>query len=133
MKRVIIAGGRDFGNRLLPDGSADEAWAKRCKDRLIIECDRLHLHDGDEWQLVCGMAKGADRLGHNWAADTGLKIWEYPADWKTHGKGAGYIRNELMAKNADMLIAFWDGQSRGTKDMILRAVAHGLEIHVFKY
>jgi hypothetical protein len=35
-----------------------------------------------------------------------------------HGKAAGHIRNEDIIKNADEVLAFWDGMSRGTAGSI---------------
>jgi hypothetical protein len=57
-----------------------------------------------------------------------LKI--FPAQWSIYGKGAGYIRNREMAQYADALIAFWDGKSKGTKNMIDEAKKQGLIIKV---
>jgi uncharacterized phage-like protein YoqJ len=44
----------------------------------------------------------------------------YPANWRKYGKRAGHRRNQQMADNADALIALWDGESPGTRDMIRR-------------
>ena len=59
---------------------------------------------------------------------------KFPADWKTYGKTAGPIRNKQMAEFASqqtgMLIAFWDGKSRGTGSMIRLAKEYGLEVHI---
>ncbi len=57
-------------------------------------------------------------LGEKYAAENGFKIERYPAEWDKYGKMAGPIRNEKMAKSADYVICFWDGQSKGTKSMI---------------
>ncbi|MFD1444284.1 hypothetical protein [Thermoactinomyces vulgaris] len=59
----------------------------------------------------------------------GHKIARYPAEWKKYGKKAGPLRNAKMAENADALVAFWDGKSRGTKDMIETAKRRGLRIY----
>ena len=42
----------------------------------------------------------------------------FNADWNKHGRAAGPMRNKQMADYADVLIAVWDGQSKGTKNMI---------------
>lgn len=81
-------------------------------------------------RVVCGMARGADQLGYDWAKANNIPIAEFPADWKRYGKSAGYKRNLEMAKNADALIALWDGQSRGTEHMIYLAACHNLKVHV---
>lgn len=69
-------------------------------------------------EVVSGTARGVDLLGERWAKEHNIKISRYPADWKTHGKPAGHIRNHQMALYADILVALWDGESRGTQNMI---------------
>ena len=65
-----------------------------------------------------GGAIGADALGHDWAYERQYEIIEFPADWNQHGKKAGILRNIEMANQADIVVAFWDGESRGTQHMI---------------
>jgi hypothetical protein len=115
MIKVIVAGGRDFSNEIL----------------LTESCDRLLV--GPDFEIVSGTARGADRMGEFYAIDRNFQIQRFPPDWDTHGNRAGYLRNQEMAKYADMLIAFWDGQSRGTKHMIDIATTNGLTVHVIKY
>lgn len=107
--RVIIAGSRNFDDYPL----------------LCTVCDE-QLTPGDI--IICGKARGADTLGERYAVTRGFPVKYYPADWGRHGRGAGYIRNVEMAKNADRLIAFWDGQSRGTQHMIDTAGKYGLSV-----
>ncbi|MDH5727387.1 MAG: DUF2493 domain-containing protein [Gammaproteobacteria bacterium] len=83
--------------------------------------------------VVSGTAKGADKLGEQWAKQRNLIIEKYPADWEKYGKKAGPIRNQLMAENADGLIALWDNKSRGTKSMIDSAKNCGLRIFIFDF
>lgn len=119
MFKVIIAGGRDFGDFEL----------------LTTRCD-LYLQDvvaKTKVEVVCGQAKGADALGKQYAQMRGYPVKSFPADWNLHGKAAGPIRNEQMAKYANALIAFWDGESRGTKNMIDLAHANGLVVRVVRY
>ena len=82
---------------------------------------------------MSGHASGADSLGEKFAADHNLQCELYPADWDKHGKAAGPIRNAEMAEVADALIAFWDGQSRGTKSMIDLARKKGLQVAIVRY
>ena len=83
-------------------------------------------------EVVCGMAWGVDNLGRIWAESNGIKVTQFPADWKKYGKGAGIVRNLEMAEYADGLIAVWDGTSRGTANMIQTAKNKGLKIYVYK-
>ena len=112
---MIVAGGRDFADY----------------DMLSQECGRL-ICEGDE--IVSGGAIGADSLAIRYAKELRRKYTVFRADWRTHGKAAGPIRNRQMAEYADTLIAFWDGKSRGTKNMIDEAKRAGMAlISVFRY
>jgi hypothetical protein len=68
--------------------------------------------------VISGMAIGVDTLGLIWAKKHNIPTIEMPADWNKYGKSAGYIRNTEMSKKADALICLWDGESRGTRNMI---------------
>ena len=81
-------------------------------------------------EVISGMAPGVDQLGIRYAKENNLPLHEYWAEWNFYGKSAGPIRNRLMADNADALIALWDGQSKGTKNMIETATKKGLLIYV---
>lgn len=117
MYRVIIAGGRDFSNY---------PYLRSCADKDLAAIT-------DEIQIVSGNARGADSLGERYAQEKGYKLALFPADWERYGRSAGPRRNAQMAENADALIAFWDGQSRGTKNMIDRATEKGLKVTVHNY
>jgi len=81
-------------------------------------------------ELVCGMAQGVDMLGYRYAKDHRIPIKEFPANWDKHGRAAGPIRNKEMALYAEALIAMWDGESKGTKNMIDLATRQGLTVFV---
>lgn len=117
MFRVIIAGGRNFYLYNL---------LKETMDYYLSEID-------DEITVLCGKARGADRLGEKYALERGYNIEYYPADWDKNGKKAGFLRNEEMAKHADALVAFWDGNSHGTKHMITTAQKYKLKIRIKYY
>lgn len=115
--KLVIAGGRDFDNMQL----------------LKESLKKFYQDFGSEIEVVCGMARGADMLGYNWAKQTGAEIHEFPADWDKHGKSAGYRRNEEMAKFCTAVIAFWDGKSKGTAHMIDLAKKLGKPLKVVMY
>lgn len=117
MFRVIIAGSRSFANY----------------EMLKANMNRLLQNISDEISIVCGTARGADRLGEKYAKENGFHVAYFPADWERYGKAAGYIRNREMAQNADALVAFWDGESRGTKSMIDLAKEYDLAVRVLKF
>jgi len=81
-------------------------------------------------KLIHGGARGVDQVAAHWAMLWGMEVEEYPADWDRHGKAAGPIRNIEMAANADALIAIWDGESRGTKQMIDHCITIGLPLKI---
>ena len=87
------------------------------KHKVMHWLDRNGVDDKD-LEIVCGMAKGPDLAGKEWASTLPVPVIEFPADWTKYGKTAGFIRNCEMAKYGDELIAFWDGKSHGTKHMI---------------
>lgn len=80
-------------------------------------------------EVVSGCASGIDRVGEFWALDNQIPLKKFPADWATHGKAAGPIRNEQMARYADALICVWDGTSRGSQNMIKTAREVGIPVH----
>ena len=82
-------------------------------------------------EIVSGLARGPDMFGKEWADKKGVKVHPFPADWNKYGKRAGYLRNEQMAEFSDILIAFWDGVSKGTQHMIKLAKKHGLKIKIY--
>ncbi len=68
-------------------------------------------------EVVSGGAIGVDLSGENFANIFGFKLKKFPADWETHGKAAGPIRNKQMAEYADALLLIWDGKSKGSTNM----------------
>ena len=88
------------------------------------------------WQIsevVSGAAKGVDAMGEQWAAKNGIPVKQFKADWKTYGRAAGPKRNEQMAEYGEALLAIWDGESKGTANMIKNAEKQGLTVHVFRF
>jgi len=116
MFKVIVAGGRDF---------ADYDLLKSKLDNLLVNRDPV--------EIVSGTARGADKLGEFYAKRSQLAVALFPADWDLYGKSAGYKRNAQMADDADALVAFWDGKSRGTMHMINLAKSAGLQVRVVNY
>lgn len=88
----------------------------------------------DEWgmpsMVVSGGCSGPDELGERWAGTQDIPIKVFRADWKNHGRYAGPLRNREMARYADALLALWDGESKGTANMILEAHRAGLDVTV---
>ncbi len=134
MLRVIVAGGRGFSDYALMKEQLDY-FLQNALPNVII---------------VSGKAKGADTMGERYATEHGLLVVEFPADWKNvdvpgalvnrnqygvYNVRAGHIRNDKMAKfatehNKGLLVAFWDGKSAGTANMIGIANKHGLQVRI---
>lgn len=109
------------------------AGSRSINNYSLVMHNLLHIeHDGFEiTEIVSGRARGVDKLGESFAKERKKPVKEFLADWKMHGKAAGYIRNKKMAKYADALVAFWDGDSKGTKHMINLAREEGLKVWIF--
>ncbi len=127
--RVIIAGGRDFDNFDLLEFEVIRIFKKLKLENYFIACNDI--------TIVSGNARGADQLGEKFANKYHLKLERFPADWDRFGKSAGYKRNQQMSTYAKedngVLIAFWNGSSKGTKHMIDIANKDGLKVFVVLY
>ena len=110
--RTIIAGSRD--------GIGREQFDRAMK-----------LVDFKITTVICGMARGVDTFGLEWAESRGIPVERFPADWDTHGKKAGYLRNAAMAEAAEALVLIWTGKSLGSKHMRGIARERGLLVRSF--
>lgn len=81
-------------------------------------------------EVVSGCALGVDRCGEAYSHAYHLPLKQFPADWDKYGVRAGPIRNQQMAQYADALVAVWDGESKGTANMIKQAKAFNLKVFV---
>lgn len=147
MLRIIIAGSRFFEDYNLFESTMFKVLFHLNKEYpqyniLVINPCSL--------EIISGMAKGADTLAVRFANKYNLALKEFPADWNnlnvspcrviTNSYGsynalAGHKRNRDMAVYASsddafgVLVLFWDGKSKGSKNMKSQAVAFGLEIY----
>lgn len=112
---VIIAGGRNFVGT--PE---DAAWLDALHFRMRIS------------GVVHGGAPGADRFGATWAAQRGIPIKEFLADWDQHGRAAGPIRNQQMCdficRYPQRAVILFPG-GRGTASMRDIAMKAGVEVY----
>lgn len=81
--------------------------------------------------VVSGNARGVDRRAELAALQRDLEVNSFKADWKLFGKQAGVIRNVKMLKEADGVVAFWDGKSTGT--LFSMRYASSLQMPVWVY
>jgi len=113
----------------------------------VLVCGSRHFNDYSrlsqtlesmvrpEWKtIIHGGAKGADSLGGLWGEANKFEVEVYPADWNTHGKAAGPVRNIRMLKEGkpDFVVAFLAPNSRGTKHMISIAQEAGVPVKVIE-
>ncbi len=102
--KLAIIGGRDFND-----------------PALLASIIHNFLSPNFFRHIVSGGAKGADSLGAAFAKHNGLKLTVFPPQWAKYSKSAGFVRNQTIVDNCDMLLAFWDGKSQGTADTIAKA------------
>lgn len=148
--RVLVCGGRDFGDLPLsngPHGGCDKKhpqytekfaqyWFVRgILEKFVAEHSLLYVQD-DNWlpsdiHIISGEARGVDSIATdfamvNWCGYSGYPVT--PEEWETLGKKAGVLRNQRMLDDGkpDVVIAFPGG--RGTADMISRAKKAGVKV-----
>ena len=85
----------------------------------------------DTDEIVSGGARGIDTCARNYALKNDLKLTEFRPEYNKYGRGAPLRRNETIVNYADMVLAFWDGESRGTKFVINYCEKVGKECKIF--
>jgi hypothetical protein len=105
--KVLVCGGRDFNER-------QPLWDA--------------LYRLNPCTIIEGGARGADKLGAEWARHTGTPLQTFPARWLEEGRAAGVLRNQRMLDEGrpDLVLVCPGG--RGTADMTRRAREAGLPI-----
>jgi hypothetical protein len=84
-------------------------------------------------KIISGGASGADSLAKKFALENKIPFLEIPANWEKFGKSAGFIRNVDIIDQAEVVIAFWDGKSKGTSHSIQLAKKKNKEVLIFRY
>ena len=72
----------------------------------------------DVTEIVSGGAKGVDTCAKEYALAHGLRLTEFLPEYSRYGRGAPLKRNLQIIEYADLVLAFWDGSSRGTRHVI---------------
>lgn len=121
MMRIVIAGSREFD---------DYELLERTMDHILDE-------QAAPVELVSGHAKGADLLAEKYAGENGLPIHIIKPDWKAYGRAAGPIRNRQMLdyakEESPLVVAFWDGKSKGTRNTIETARSLGIAVEIVRF
>jgi hypothetical protein len=115
--KIAVVGSRSFN---------DYEYMRARLDALYIT-----VKDSRMLELVSGGARGADKFAEDYAVERKLLMRVYPADWDRYGKSAGYKRNQQIVDYADIVVAFWDGQSKGTKHSIDLAVKQNKQVLIY--
>lgn len=110
--RVAIIGSRSFN---------DYEYFQEVMDEYIIG------------EIVSGGAKGADAFAEKYAYEEGFPTTIFHANWRKHGKAAGFIRNAEIWDYAECGVAFWDGKSTGTAHSFKLARSRGKLLDVYNY
>jgi len=105
-------------------GSRDGVWKDLVSTAVLRSGFKLT-------EIVSGTARGVDRWGEDYAHEHSIPIKQFPADWNTFNKAAGFIRNHKMAEYADALIAVWNGESKGTNHMIQTMQKLGKPVYIY--
>lgn len=119
MFKLIVAGSRDFNDFQF----------------LELKLNYLLSNVTDEIEIVSGCAKGADKLGEDYAEKYGYKIKRFPAKWGEYGRAAGPIRNGEMGDYAlpdGACVVFWKNRSDGTRNMIGAAKRRNLKLRIYE-
>ena len=102
-----------------------------CSYEWLEQCLLRSFRVADIEAVISGGARGADALAARFASCHDIPLVILRADWKSHGKKAGPMRNSEIVARADAVAAFWDGSSAGTRDTIAKARAAGRRVFVF--
>ena len=113
--KIVVGGCRDF---------CDYEVLREFLDTLLAGTDISNV------TILSGGCRGADMLAEQYAAEHGIPVERHPAEWDKYGRAAGIHRNREMVDEADKVVAFWDGKSRGTKSLIEYAKKCGKKIEV---
>lgn len=110
MVRVAIVGGRNCANTE--------------KSRIIAKipqgCTRI----------ISGGARGIDTLVEEIARERGIPFVKILPDYEKYGRNAPLVRNKLIVKEADLVLAFWDFSSRGTASTIAACIEMGVPVEI---
>ena len=101
-KKVVIGGCRDYN---------DYVFFKSHLDAIL-------KNEKDEITIISGHCSGVDLMGERYGAENGFSVEIFLPEWEKYGRAAGPIRNRKMVERADLVIAFWDGKSKGTSSLI---------------
>ncbi|MBQ2676529.1 MAG: DUF2493 domain-containing protein [Clostridia bacterium] len=113
--RIVVGGCRDYNNYFVFKEFMAECLSKINSENIII---------------LSGHCSGVDQMAEKYAQEHKLPLEIYPAEWGKYGRAAGPKRNQIMVENAEIVIAFWDRKSKGTKNLISCAEKSGKKKYI---
>lgn len=76
----------------------------------------FYINKNNIRQIVSGGANGVDSIAEKWARQHGIEVLIYKPQYEVYGgKYAPIQRDKELVNASDIVIAFWDGKSKGTK------------------
>ncbi len=116
--KIAIVGGRDFN---------DYNFLRKEVGKFIYE-NEISLSS-----IISGGAKGADTLAEKLATEMNVELIIFKPNYEKFGRGATIVRNTEFIKNCDVVVAFWDGKSKGTHDSIKKAQKLDKRLSIINY
>ena len=117
--RVIIAGSSGFDDYTLFENKCNHFLSEKIKTHNII--------------ILSGTSYRISSIINWYSYEYNLITIPFDAEWGKYGQCAGNISNEKMINCADAVIAFWDGKSKFTENLIDMAKSKGLPTVVVKF
>lgn len=97
---------------------------------LYVEDLGSYLPEGTT-EIVSGGARGVDASARKYALRHGLKLTEFLPEYSRYGRGAPLRRNIAIIESADLVLAFWDGRSKGTKHVIDNCKKRNIPVQIY--
>ena len=85
----------------------------------------------DVSEIVSGGARGIDTSAKEYAVKNNIKLTEFLPEYDKYSRIAPLKRNDLIIDYADKVLAFWDGESHGTKYVINKCKQKNKPITVY--
>lgn len=103
----------------------------------VIGSRELKINDlgrylpNDVTEIISGGAKGIDTCAREYALSHGIKLTEFLPEYEKYGRSAPLKRNITIIENADLVLAFWNGTSHGTKFVIDNCRKRNIPVKVY--
>jgi len=103
----------------------------------VVGSRNLHVEHLEDYlpegttELISGGARGVDTSARNYALQHGLKLTECLPEYSRYGRSAPLKRNITIIEQADLVLAFWDGTSRGTKFVIDNCKKRNIPVKIY--